>query len=111
MEVIEFKYRCSEAIGRRLESETPVEYVRRAGYEIERIEALLERHIMWWTHKNLTAAECPICAIFVVSRGLVRDYEGMLGGDVTEQPGDDESDEGAGVEDINRASSLLDNQE
>lgn len=68
-----------------MEGEGPVDFVRRMRYEIERLEAMLERHITWWTHKNQSAAECPICAIFVVSRGLVRDYERMLGGDVGEQ--------------------------
>lgn len=110
MEVIEFQYRCSEAIGRPLEGESPVEYVRRVRYELDRLETLLERHITWWTHKNNTAAECPICAVFVVSRGVVGDYSRMLGGDDMERQ-EDEGGDGNRREDINTQSPLLDKQE
>lgn len=63
-------------------------------YEISRLESVLERHITWWTHKNLSAAECPICALFVVSKGLARDYERMLGGDADEERVDYEGTDG-----------------
>lgn len=96
--MIEFKYRCSEASGRPLDGETPVDYVRRMQYEISRLESVLERHIMWWTHKNLNAAECPICAIFVVSNGLARDYERMLGGDAEQREVDAEDIEQRRIE-------------
>lgn len=54
------------------------------------MESVLERHITWYTHKNQGAAECPICAIFVVCRGVVRDYERMLGGDADKRTVDEE---------------------
>lgn len=38
----------------------------------------MERHITWYTHKNLGAAECPICAIFIVARGVKRVFESYL---------------------------------
>lgn len=38
----------------------------------------MERHITWYTHKNLGAAECPICAIFIVARGVKRVFEAYL---------------------------------
>lgn len=114
MEVNGIQYRCSSAIGTPLENETPLQYIRRVGYEIDRIEALLERHITWYTHKNPNAGECPICAICTVVRGLCRDYERMLGqdGDVLVEPID--SSQGSSREDreaINTPSPVLDNQE
>lgn len=86
--MIEFQYRASTAIGVPLEGEPVVDYVRRTGYEIDRLEAILERHITWYTHKNPNAGECPICAIFIVARGVHRVFESMLGPDVpaTEDP-------------------------
>lgn len=75
---MEVEYKCSTAIGTLGQDESPVDYVRRIGYEIDRIESLMERHITWYTHKNLGAAECPICAIFIVARGVKRVFESFL---------------------------------
>lgn len=52
----------------------------------------MERHITWYTHKNPNVGECPICAVFLVCRGLQRQYEAALGPveqDISESEGGD----------------------
>lgn len=107
---MQVKYKCSSTIGTPLPSEGPVDYIRRIGYEVDRIEAVLERHIMWYTHKSPNAAECPICATFVLLRGLSKEYEGMLGPIAGTLDSDSATFDGEG-EPLNMPSPVLDIQE
>lgn len=87
-----------------------MDYVRRIGYETDRLESTLERHITWYTHKNPNAGECPICAVFIVLRGLHREFEGMLGPD-GDLPDGDVVPREEGIETLNNPSPVLDNHE
>lgn len=93
------EYKCGDAIGKRQEGEDSVEYHRRLGYEIDRVETCLLRHVDWHTHKDKYASECPICAAFVLLRGIHGDYAGMLGGDVERRDVYANTAERAGEED------------
>lgn len=42
----EIQFRASDVIGRPLEGESPVDYCRRVGYEIDRLESAVERHML-----------------------------------------------------------------
>lgn len=73
------EYKANGSIGSPLQDESPVEFVRRVGYEVDRIEAALERHVDWHTHKDPYRTECSICAVLLVARGLLRYLEVSLG--------------------------------
>lgn len=69
------EYKCSTAIGLMQAGESLSEYTRRAHYELDRVEAVLERHRRWHTHLDERTAECPICTISYLARSYLRVLE------------------------------------
>lgn len=85
------QYKANGSIGAPLQDESPVEFLRRVGYEIDRIESALTRHVEWHTHKDPYRTECSICASLLVNRGLHRYLEISLGPQEDMQVGAGES--------------------
>lgn len=68
------------AIGLQNEGEGLRDYIRRAGYELDRLDAVAEQHRRWHTHLDSKSAECFVCAYQHLSRCYVRmlaDYGGI----------------------------------
>lgn len=55
------------------------EFIRRAYYELDRVEAVAEQHRRWHTHLDQRSAECFICTLAYLARCYLRvlsDYAG-----------------------------------
>lgn len=68
------------ALGAQQDGEGLSDYVRRASYELDRLDAIAEQHRRWHTHTDERTAECFICAYQHLARcyiGVLRDYGGI----------------------------------
>lgn len=65
-------FKCSTALGLQTAGESLTEYLRRAGYELDRLDAIAEQHRRWHTHLDTRSAECFICAYQHLSRCYLR---------------------------------------